>query len=143
MDASKEELICKVVDGCANPEEEKELQEMAERDPEVAEALHAQQEAFAAMRSVGLPELQDQVSEQFWSGVYNRIEQRSGWAFVIVGLVLVVGYGVYELLTDPGVHTAYRLGIAALLVGLGLLISSVLRHRQRLRPHDRYTEVLR
>lgn len=116
---------------------------MAERAPEVAAELRAQEDAATAVRSVGLPELQDDVGAQYWGGVYNRLESRAGWGLVVVGTVLVVGYGVYELLTQPDIHTVYRLGMAALLVGFGLLLSSVWRYRAKVRPHDKYKEVVR
>ena len=75
--------------------------------------------------------------------MYNRLERRSGWLLVLLGFGLVCGYGVYELLTEPDIHTAYRLGLAALIIGFGLLISSVVRFRAVQGRSDRYKEVLR
>lgn len=143
MDTRTEILICKVADGCATADEERELKDMTSRDPEIARELAAQQAAVSAVRSLGLRELQDTLNEEYWGGVYNRLERRSGWALVCAGLVLVLGYGIYELLTDPGIATLYRLGIAALIVGFGLLFSGILRQHARLRRHDRYKEVIR
>jgi len=143
MDARVEELICKVADGCATPEERQELERMAANDPTIADELHEQQDTVNAIRSLGLRELQDEVRDQFWGGVYNRLEQRCGWAFVIAGIVAVAGYGIYEMLTDPTIHSLYRLGIAAIIVGFGLLISSVLRVRLKVRRYDKYREVIR
>ncbi|MBN1269695.1 MAG: hypothetical protein JXB04_08920 [Kiritimatiellae bacterium] len=143
MDSRTEELICKVADGCATPEEEKELAVLADGDIEIARELQAQKDAVSAVRSLGLPELQDRVAAQFWSGVYNRIEHRVGWIFVTGGLVVLLGYGLYELLTEPDISSICRLGIAAVIVGFGLLLSSVLRARMKLRRYDRYEEVMR
>ena len=143
MDAKTTELICKVVDSCATAGERREVEIMAQNDPEVAEALTEQQQAVDAVRSVGLPEPEDAIREEYWSGVCNRIERRSGWGLVCVGLALVVGYGIYELMTDPGVHTIYRLGMAALIVGFGLLLRGVLGVRMRLSKSDRYKEIVR
>jgi len=116
---------------------------MADRDPEIARELQAQKDAVSAVRSLGLPELQDQVAARFWSGVYNRIEHRAGWILVAAGVAVLLGYGLYELLTEPDIGTVCRLGIAAVVVGFGLLLSSVLRARMRLRRYDRYEEVIR
>lgn len=143
MDARTTELICKVVDGCATADERREVATMAQSDPEVSEALAEQQQVVDAVRSVGLPEPEDAIRDEYWSGVCNRLERRSGWWLVCVGLALVVGYGVYELMTDPGVHTVYRLGMAALIVGFGLLLRGVLGVRTRVSKSDRYKEVIR
>ena len=143
MDRRTEELICRVADGVASPDEQREVALVSGRDAEVRENLMLQQKAVSSMRSVGLRELDDDVVEQFVHGVYNRLERRAGWMLVILGFGLVTGYGLYELLTGPDVNTFYRLGIAGLLVGFGLLISSVLRVRLKLLKHDKYAEVKR
>ena len=143
MDTRTEELICRVADGVATEEEQRELIMMAQREPEVAEELRRQQDAVSAVRSVGLRELQDEVAEQFVGGVYNRLERRTGWLLVSAGIAVLAAYGVYEILTEPDLGTVYRLGLAAVIVGFGLLLSSVLRMRLKTRRFDRYTEVIR
>lgn len=143
MDEHVEELICKVVDGCASPDEVEEVERMAAQDPEIRKELQAQQEAVSAIGSVGLRELQDDIAEQYWGGVYNRLERKSGWLLVAIGFGLVVVYSIYELLKDPTIHTVYRIGIAALIVGFGLVFSGVFRMRRKLRRHDKYEEILR
>lgn len=143
MDTRTTELICKVVDGCATADERREVATMAQNDPDVADALAEQQQAVDAVLSVGLPEPGDAIRDEYWSGVCSRLERRSGWWLVSVGLALVVGYGVYEIITDPGVHTVYRLGMAALIVGLALLLRGALGVRMRVSKSDRYKEVIR
>lgn len=116
---------------------------MAAKEPEIARALAEQQDAVNAIRSIGLPELTDEVQKQYWCAVYNRTEQRSGWLLIVIGIALVAGYTIYELMTDPTIHTLYRVGLAALVIGFGLLISGMLRMRMKLLPYDRYKEVIR
>jgi hypothetical protein len=136
-------LICRLVDGVASREEEEELHAMAEKDPEVAAELNEQRGAAAMFRSLGLAEPADEVKAQFWGGVYNRLERRAGWLLVIIGFALVIAFSLYELITDPGVHVIWRIGIAALLVGLGLVFSGIARNARRARRADRYSEVIR
>ena len=119
------------------------MEHMAAQDPSITEELQEQQEAVNAIRSVGLRELEDSLREQFWSGIYNRLEQRVGWVLITVGLVMVTAYGIYEILTDPNIQTWYRLGLAGVIVGFGLLISGILRSRLKLRRYDKYKEVIR
>ncbi len=143
MDTHAEELICKVMDDCASPAEKDTLQHMATTDPDIAEALAEQQEAVNAIRSIGLRELTDDVRDAFLGGVYNQLERRTAWILISTGLACVIGYTLYELLTQPTIDTVYRIGLAAVLVGFGLLLSSVLRTRMRIKPYDRYKEVVR
>ncbi len=137
------ELICKVADGLAAPEEEAEMNALTARRPELRNELALQKEIADTVRSVGLPELEDKVREQYWSGVYNRLEHRAGWTLVIIGSALVVGYAIYELMTEPDVHALYRIGLAALIVGFGVLFSGILRYRLRAKNYDKYREVVR
>jgi ferric-dicitrate binding protein FerR (iron transport regulator) len=143
MDERAQELICRVVDGCATARERQELKAMQEQDPEITRELEAQGQAVDVLQSVGLRELQDDVAEQYWGHVYNRLERRVGWVLAVVGTTLVAAYGVYELLTAPDIHTVYRVGLAAVIVGFGLILSSVLRVRLKLKKQDEYQEVIR
>ena len=143
MDTHAEELICKVIDDCASPVEREELQQMAATNPDIARALAEQEEALNAIRSIGLRELTDDVRDQFLAGVYNQLERRTAWILITVGVAFLLCYTLYELLTSPNIHTVYRVGLAAVIIGFGLLFSSVLRIRMRVKPYDRYKEVLR
>ena len=143
MDEQAEELICKVVDGCATAEEEQELRAMSENDPEIKTEWERQQQAVSTIRSVGLPELQDEVREAFAHAVYNRLECRVGWILVATGLAALFGYLCYEILTDPDAHAALRIGLAAVVIGFVLLLSGVWRCRRRLARIDPYKEVRR
>jgi hypothetical protein len=143
MDEHTKELICRVVDGLATAEQERELNMRAEQEPELARELDEQRSATAHCMSVGQREAMDDLDDAFWGRVSNRIQYRAGWGFVILGSVLLTGYALYELMTDPGVDLVFRVSIGALVVGFGLLFLSVLRHRLRVRSHDRYTEVVR
>jgi len=143
MDDYVKNLICKVVDGTATSEEEKIMNELKEKNPEVQAEIAAQKKAVDSIRSVGLPELDDSLRQQFVSGVYNKLERKTGWILSAFGIALVLGYGVYEFVTEPDIHSVYRIGIAAIVIGFGLLFSSILRVRMKLRKHDKYKEVIR
>jgi len=143
MRPREQELICKAVDGAATPRELEELEAMANSDPGIRQELEAQQAAAVSLQSVGQPELNDVIAAQFWNGVYSRIECRAGWAFVIAGFLVVTGYTIYLVLTDPQLAALFRFGFACMFVGIALLISSVARHRRRQAVHDKYKEVVR
>lgn len=143
MDDNTQNLICKVLDGTATSEEEKIMNELKEKYPEVQAELDAQKNIIDSFRSVGLPELDDSLQKEFSAGVYNKFERATGWILSCIGIVLVLGYGIYELIMHPDINAVYRIGMAALVIGFGLLFSSVLRGRLKLKKYDKYKEVIR
>ena len=143
MDNNIKNLICKVVDGTATAEEEKIMNELIENDSEVQTEFNAQKKIADSFNSVGLPELNDSLQKEFSSGVYNKLERATGWILSCIGIALVLGYGIYELITQPDINAVYRIGMAALVIGFGLLFSSVLRGRLKFKKYDKYKEVIR
>ena len=143
MDDNTRNLICKVLDGNATSEEEKIMNELKENNPEVQTEFNAQKNVVDSFRSVGLPELDDTLRQQFISGFYNKLERRTGWILSCLGITFILGYGIYEFVTQPDINAVYRLGIAAIIVGFGLLFSSILRGRLKLKKYDKYKEVIR
>ncbi len=136
-------LICKVVDGTATPEEQKIMYELKEKDSEVQAEFDAQKKVAETFGFVGLPELDDSLRQQFISGVYNKLERKTGWILLIIGIVFVFGYGLYEFITKPDINSVYQIGITGIIIGFGLLFCSVLRIRVKLRKHDKYKGVIR
>ncbi len=143
MEDNVKNLICKVVDRTATSEEAKIMNELKENNPEVHAELAAQKKASETIRLFGLPELDDSVRLQFISGVYNKLERKTGWLLSAIGVVLILCYGTYQFVTEPDIDSVYRVGLAAIIIGFGLLLSSVLRVRMKLRKHDKYKEVIR
>ncbi|RLD09160.1 MAG: hypothetical protein DRI44_09095 [Chlamydiae bacterium] len=143
MDDNTKNLICKVLDGTATSEEEKIMNELKEKYPEVQAELDAQKNVVDSFQSIGLPEFEDSLQKEFSAGVYNKLERATGWVLSCIGVALVLGYGIYELITQPDINAVYRIGMAALVIGFGLLFSGVLRGRLKLKKHDKYKEVIR
>ena len=71
--------------------------------------------------------------DRYWSGIYNRLERGLGWMLFSVGAVVLLSYGAFklieDLITDPAIAMAVKIGSAALLLGLVLLFVSILRER--------------
>ncbi|MBN1362349.1 MAG: zf-HC2 domain-containing protein [Sedimentisphaerales bacterium] len=92
-------------------------------------------------------EPEDRLWQQYWGGVYNRIERGIGWViFSLAGILLIVygGFAAIEnLIKDPTVSVLLKVGLLALLVGLAILFVSVLRERIYFWSKDRYRDVRR
>ncbi len=65
MEEYVKNLICKVVDGTATIEEEKIMNELTDKNPEVQKEFAAQNNIAESFHSVGLPELDDSLRKKF------------------------------------------------------------------------------
>jgi len=96
---------------------------------------------------VTLVEPEDKIWQDYWSGVYNRIERRVGWIIFSVAAILLTIYGgfklIEEMIKDPNIETMLKVGLLALIVGLAILFVSVLRERLHFWQKDRYRNVRR
>ncbi len=96
---------------------------------------------------VSLIEPEDKIWEQYWSGIYNRIERGLGWILFSLAAILLLIYGgfkaIEEIIKDPTVVIILKTGLLALIGGLAILLVSVLREKLYFRKKDRYKDVRR
>ena len=77
----------------------------------------------------------------YWQGVYNRIERGTGWLVLVIGLAVLIAYGVYEFVTDPGVAALVKVIIAVPVIGLFVLFISVWREKRIVNRTDKYKDI--
>jgi len=96
---------------------------------------------------VTLVEPEDKIWQDYWSGVYNRIERSVGWIVFSVAAILLTIYGgfklIEEMIKDPNIETMLKVGLLVLIAGLAILFVSVLRERLHFWQKDRYRNVRR
>jgi predicted anti-sigma-YlaC factor YlaD len=96
---------------------------------------------------VTLVEPEDRLWQQYWGGLYNRIERGIGWmVFSVAGILLLIYGGftaIENVIKDPTVSALLKVGLLALLVGLAVLFVSVVRERIYFWSKDRYKDVRR
>ena len=85
--------------------------------------------------------------QDYWSHIYNRLERKAGWILTSLGAILIVSYGLYELIAEfllsKGIPMIVRIGVLALVVGVCTLVISVLRERFFLSRSDKYERIKR
>ena len=96
---------------------------------------------------VTLVEPEDKIWQDYWGGVYNRIERSVGWIVFSVAAILLTIYGgfklIEEMIKDPNIETMLKAGLLVLIAGLAILFVSVLRERLHFWQKDRYRNVRR
>ncbi len=65
------------------------------------------------------------------------------YALIGIGILVLAIWGAKEFLTDPGVDLLIRIAVAAVGLGLIILIGVVLRDRIRASKNDRFKGVQR
>ena len=118
---SDQEKLMAYVDDEMSPEERTEFEKRLAAEPELAT---------------------DHEMRRFWESFYNRSEWQIGWILLITGVVILGGYGVFELLRS-GQPLLIKIAALAALAGGGILFWNTLRLKMRTSRFDRYRGVMR
>lgn len=88
-----------------------------------------------------------EVWQDYWQTVYNRVERGIGWILFSLGLLVLLGYGLWHavdsLLADSDMPGYLRAALFALGLGGIILAISVIREKLFTRRRDPYKEIER
>jgi predicted anti-sigma-YlaC factor YlaD len=111
------------------------------------EELEDFRKLIAVTSNVDFVEPEDKLWKQYWNNTYNRLERGIGWVLFSVSAICFLIYGGFKLIEniikDPALGLAAKIGLACLLAGLAVLIVSVSRERWFFWKNDRYKDVRR
>ena len=82
----------------------------------------------------------EEVWDNYWSSIYNRLERTTGWTIFVLGGAALVAWGIYEFVTDPTIEAIKKILIGAPIIGLAVLLISVIRERMHKSKFDRYSK---
>jgi len=140
-------MLAGYIDGELSPEEKAELERHLRTCTECREELRVfrqLKEVTGAMKYADIPE---HVWENYWRGIYRRLELGIGWIFFSIGAIIVLACGCYAIFQNffmnPDEPLILKIGIGTLALGAIVLLVSVLRERVFAYRRDRYKEVKR
>ncbi len=139
---SDQEKLMAYVDDEMSPEERTEFEKRLAAEPELAAESAGFQCLTDITKSMTLAEPTDHEMRRFWESFYNRSEWQIGWILLITGVVILGGYGVFELLRS-GQPLLIKIAALAALAGGGILFWNTLRLKMRTSRFDRYRGVMR
>jgi len=97
--------------------------------------------------NVNFVEPEERIWQQYWGGIYNRLERGIGWILFSVSAILLLIYAGFKVIEavikDPTVESWLKAALLVLLAGLAILFVSVARERLYFRKKDRYKDVRR
>ena len=112
------------------------------RDCDACRRVH---EDFARMRDdikhLVFPEPTDDEWRNVMGGFAFKTTRGLAWLLWVGGAVVLVAYGLYELIRDPSINVIEHVGILALILGSVLLFVTVLIERIGSYKADRYKDV--
>ena len=136
------QLMMKVVDGVASPEEEKAMSEAVENNEILKSELRAFNKIKEVTENMQFKELPDSYWTGYWDDVYRRTERALAWILMSVGLIAVIGFSAYKALSwlysDPDISILLKAGVSMALLGVIIMIVSILRERLFARKRERY-----
>jgi predicted anti-sigma-YlaC factor YlaD len=141
------DLMMAYLDNELTEEQRRAFEEHLASCPDCTKDMGEFEKLKALTDGVALVEPEDRVWNDYWSGVYNRIERGTGWVLFSVAAISLLIYGGFELIEgiiqDRTVGVLMKVGLLALLGGLAVLFVSVLRERLYFWSRDRYKDVRR
>ncbi len=141
------DLMMGYLDNELTDEQKSRFEEHLSGCPECTDELKEFRKLKAITDEVTLVEPEDRIWQDYWNGVYNRIERNVGWIVFSVAAILLTIYGGFKLIEDiikdATVGMLLKVGLLALIAGLAILFVSVLRERLHFRQKDRYKDVRR
>jgi hypothetical protein len=79
--------------------------------------------------------------DNYWKGIYRRLERGVGFLFMMIGIVGVLLFALYKIVTSPGFLSFPGIAGGLIIVGFIILFLSVVRERYHERKTDPYREV--
>lgn len=141
------DLMMGYLDNELSDEARRRFEEHVAGCPECAGELEEFKRLKTITDEVTLVEPEERLWQDYWNGIYNRIERGVGWIIFSIATIVLTIYGGFRaieaVIKNPNVECLFKVGLLALLVGLAILFVSVLRERIYFWKKDRYKDVRR
>ena len=140
-------LMMAALDGEITSEDRRELDRILEHDPDLRGEWKRMSRVKEVTDAMTYSDPPDDLWDDYWHGVYNRVERGIGWIVMSLGAMVLLGYGAWEvtgaILEDTSAPLLVKIAIFAVLIGLVVLLVSVIREKLFTRKRERYKEVKR
>ncbi len=146
-DERAQHLLMGGLDGELSAEEREELNRLLDADPSLRAEWKRLTRVKEVTKTMTMRTPPDEIWEDYWTSVYNRIERWVGWIFVSLGAIVLLSYvlwqAVQEFLADASLPGFVKIAVLITVVGVAALVVSVFREKLSLRRNDPYKEIQR
>jgi hypothetical protein len=141
-DEEIQQLMMKIVDGVASPEEEQALAETIKGNERWESELRAFKKIKEVTENMQFKELPDSYWSGYWQNIVRRTERALAWILLSASAVIIFGFASYTGLSrfyaDPGVSAVLKVGVSLAVLGGIIMVVSIARERLFARKHERY-----
>lgn len=140
-------LIEKYFDNELTPEENRELSELIENNPQLKDEFNEQKRIKEVLKKMHLKNPSKEFWDSYWTGGYNRFERNIAWIAIIIGSLILFGYGSVVLIdrffADNQLPQIVKIGIGIFTFGFIVLLFSLIREKIATSRKDIYKEIQR
>ncbi|MBT4500772.1 MAG: zf-HC2 domain-containing protein [Gemmatimonadetes bacterium] len=136
------ELLMGLMDGELTDAETVEVHDHLRRCASCREEYDQLREISGKIEMISFTEPQDEILRDLWKSPYSRFTRNAGLFMVLVGILGLVLFAVYEFATKAEFNFP-TLAAATVWIGLAILFFSILRERLKTYKSDPYREVER
>ena len=140
-------LIAAYLDGELEEKEKKRVEAHLSQCAQCREEYEELNQLEEVLNKMQLKKPSREVWEVYWSSVYNRLERKIGWIFLSIGLIILIGMGVYPamagFINNPETPLLLKVGVMSLIGGGIIIFVSILREQLFCRKRERYKEVIK
>jgi hypothetical protein len=141
------ELMMAALDNECSAEELKTLEEALAANEELQLEWTELQRVKEVTSMMNIRKPPDQVWQDYWGSVYARLERGVAWVLISLGAIFLLSWGaweaVQEIVADSEIPGLIKLALAALFIGIAVLLVSVLREKLFVRRSDPYKDIER
>ena len=124
-----------------------ELLKIISNDPLLKKEYDEQKRVKEVLKKMSIKNPSKEVWDSYWLGVYNQFERGAAWIAILIGAVLLIGYGsieaVDQFFNNAEAPIIVKVGTIALVLGISVLLFSVIREKYFTSKHDKYKEIQR
>ncbi len=78
----------------------------------------------------------------YWIKTYNKIERITSWVLISLGIIMLLTFFIYSLLTtifqEVEMPIVIKIGLISLILGFIILIISIIREKHYINKKDKY-----
>lgn len=139
--AAGSEWLSGYLDGEVTQQQRQRVELLLEESPALRFELAELKKMQSTVKTLAHKELGKERLNEMVSSPTQWVARKSGWALYLVGLAVLVGWGLYQFSRDNEVHLVEKIATGMVLMGVVLLFASVLRQRLNEARNDRYKDV--
>lgn len=136
------EKMMAYLDGEMSPKDRKAFEELLRQQPDWRDEFEEMVQITESTRHLHLRPPDPTVWDHYWEEIDNRLQKRFGWAFALVGALILILWGFVKVLLYAE-NNLVKVGIILVALGVVVLFAAAIRGRLLEVPRDRYGRIRR